>query len=178
MTGFEDFNWGALGIGLSAALALVWAVFAVRNRPSATALVVGLAHIVVAGFHSVAPIRGLLDPHYVGYSFGMLSASSGWQVTALAGAVFVLAAVGAFNALASDRRARIRVAATSTLFLVNVGGAWLHNAVTDLRGNVIQFGEYATIPGEAGTALLFVLFVAPFFLGALWAGKRALTPAA
>lgn len=178
MTGFEDFNWGALGLGFSAVLALAWAVFAVRNRPSPTALVVGLAHIVVAGFHSVAPIRGLLDPNYVGYSFGMLSAASGWQVTALAGAVFALAAVGAFNALASDRRARIRVAATSTLFLVNVGGAWLYNALTDLRGNVIQFGEYATIPGEAGTALLFVLFVAPFFLGALWAGKRALTPAA
>jgi hypothetical protein len=146
-------------------------VFALRNRPSATALVVGFAHVVVAGFHTVAPFRGALDPGYVGYSFGMLSAPNGWQVSALAGAVFVLAVVGAFNALARDRRARIRVAATSTLFLVNVGGAWLYHAVTDLRGNVIQFGEYLTIPGAAGTAVLFVLFVAPFFLGALSLGR-------
>jgi hypothetical protein len=41
-------------------------------------------------------------------------------------------------------------------------------------GNAIQFGEYLTIPGLAASALLGVLLVVPFVLGAPWAARRAL----
>lgn len=169
--------WAIWGLAASAILLAFWLSAAARAKPGPAAVLVGLAHVGVAAFHAAAPIRGLIDPDYVGYEFGVLSAERGWMVAAVAGAVLIIAVVGAFNALWTDRRAQLRTAAASTLFLVNLGAAWLYNVVTDLRGNAIQFGESLTIPGEIGTMLIFALFVAPFCLGAVWAGRRALSPA-
>ncbi len=169
--------WAVWGLAASAILLAFWLVAAGRAKAGAAAILVGLAHLGVAAFHAAAPIRGLIDPNYAGYEFGVLRAEGGWAVTATAGAVLIIALVGAFNALGRDRRARIRTAAASTLFLVNLGGAWLYNALAGLRGNAIQFGDALTIPGEIGTLLIFALFIAPFVLGTVWAGRRALSAA-
>jgi hypothetical protein len=167
-------NWAYFALAISGLLVLGWIVRAGGRRPSAMAVIVGLALLVLAGFNAAAPWRGLLDPEYVGYGFGYLHAERGWPVTTLAGGTFALAATGAFAALETGRRARAFTALVCLLFAINVGGPWLESALTDPAGNVIQFGEYLTIPGAVGTGLLFVLFVLPFAAGAVWAGRLSL----
>lgn len=62
----SQINWAVVALAVSAVLLLAWTVVARRARAGAPAAFVGLAHLVVAGLHSAAPVRGYLDPGYVG----------------------------------------------------------------------------------------------------------------
>jgi len=169
-------NWAIWGLTVFAALGVLWAMRAAQLRPSLGALLLGFAHLTVAGVHAAAPLRGLIDPSYVGYGFGFISAERGLMVTALAGGVFILASVAAFNALASDRRAQLRTALVSTLFAVNLAGSLAFEVARGDAG-AIQFGAYLTVPGALAVALIGALLVAPFALGGVASWRRALARA-
>ncbi|HBS32543.1 MAG TPA: hypothetical protein DEA40_12515 [Parvularcula sp.] len=145
-----------------------------RARPAWQAIVVGLAMTLVAGVNSAAPVRGLIDPDYIGFHFGLFEAEKGVAVTIVAGGVFLLGVAGAFAALRRSRSAMTLVALLCLLFLVAVGAPTAAGALRDVDANVIQFGEYLTIPGALSTALLFALVVSPFAVGLVWAGSAAL----
>jgi hypothetical protein len=162
-------NWAYFGLTVSAALLAVWSVAALRARPQWQGVVVGLAMLLVAGMNGAAPVRGLVDPDYVGFHYGLFSAEKGIAVTLVAGGVFLLAASGAFAALRRSRRAKAVVAGVCLLFLGAVGAPWLSGALSDIESNTIQFGEYLS------TVLLFVLIILPFVIGLLWAGPSALS---
>src|SRR5438128_11465172 len=54
---------------------IYWAVFFYllsRRRWNVPALAVGIFHMLFAAVVSVAPIRSLLDPDYIGYALGVL----------------------------------------------------------------------------------------------------------
>jgi len=54
---------------------LYWAVFvtlAVRRRPGAAAVTLGVMHMLLAAAFSVAPFRSFVDPDYPGFRLGML----------------------------------------------------------------------------------------------------------
>lgn len=168
-------NWAYFGLAVSAVLFTLWTIAAFRARPRWQAIVVGLAMLLIAGMNGAAPVRGLVDPDYVGFHYGLFSAEKGIAVTFVAGGVFLLAATGAFAALRRSRRAKAVVAGVCLLFLGAVGAPWLSGALSDIESNTIQFGEYLTIPGVLSTALLFVLIILPFVIGLLWAGPSALS---
>ncbi|MDZ7628809.1 MAG: hypothetical protein U5J99_10455 [Parvularculaceae bacterium] len=92
---------------VSAALLSVWTMAAVRARPKWQAFVVGLAMLLIAAINGAAPVRGLVDPDYIGFHFGRFAAEKGLAVTIIAGGVFLLAAAGAFDraTLCPDRLA-------------------------------------------------------------------------
>jgi biotin transporter BioY len=92
----------------------------------------------------------------------------------LAGSVFTAAALCAFIA-ARNRPgpAMWIVAGVALTFTAIHGWPWLQSAVTDPSSNMIQFGEYLTIPGQIGTVLLGALLVLPFLIGSVWAARRA-----
>ena len=100
----SQINWAVVALAVSAVLLLAWTVVARRARAGAPAAFVGLAHLVVAGLHSAAPVRGYLDPGYVGYGFGLLAAESGLAVTVTSGVVWLVAVLGGF--LPCRRRGR------------------------------------------------------------------------
>lgn len=168
-------NWALFGLSVTAALFALWLISAVRARAPWQAIVVGLAFVLVAGVNSAAPVRGLIDPNYIGYAFGVFTAEKGVAVTIVAGGVFVSAAAGAFAALRRGRPAKTVVALLCVVFLGTVGAPLLTGAIADIDGNSIQFGEYLTIPGALSTALLFALVVFPFAAGLLWAAPAALS---
>lgn len=159
MSGLEFFGWGA-----AAGLAGAWAICAARSNAAAWGWLVGLAHLGVAALHGPALVQAIADPA-AGYQFGVMRASGAWG-GALAAAVLVVAAVGAFSALGAGRRAKTRTAAASLIFLVNLGGAWAH-----------ALAQGGLAGPEIGSALLLALLIAPFCLGTVWAGRRALSPA-
>jgi hypothetical protein len=108
----------------------------------------------------------------------MVGSEKGLGVTLGAGSIFLASAVSAL--LAASRRAGRElwiVALTSVAMFVIIGVPTLQQAVADPSANAIQFGEYLTIPGMAGTAILVLLLTVPFAVGAAWAAKAASAPA-
>lgn len=166
-------NWAYFGLGASAVLALVWLVAALRARAPWQAWVVGVALLLVAGLNTAAPIRGAIDPNYVGYTFGYLSAGRGLAVTFVAGSVLLLALAGAFAALRRGPVARGIVAIASLAFLIDLGVPLMAGAFADIDSNTIQFGEYLTIPGIVASALMVVFAVVPFLVGLWWVARGA-----
>lgn len=170
----SQINWAVVALGVSAVLALVWTLVARRAKAGAPAAFVGLAHLVVAGLHSAAPVRGYLDPGYVGYGFGLLAAESGLAVTVTSGVVWLVSVLGGFLALSKARAAMAFVALSSAAFAIIVGAPMAQDLMTNPAGSKVQLGEYLTIPGPAAIGLMAVALVLPFVVGFVWAARRAL----
>ena len=170
----SQINWAFVALGVSAVLLLVWLAVAFRAKAGAPAAFVGFVHLLVAGMHSAAPVRGYLDPAYEGYGFGLLTADPGLAVTVTAGAVWVVAALAAFLALSKARLAMAFVALSSLSFAVIIGVPLALEALNNARASRVQLGEYLTIPGAAAIGLLLVVLVLPFLVGFFWASARTL----
>jgi hypothetical protein len=166
-------NWLHFALTVTAVL-----IAALRARPAWPAWIGGVGFLFVAGLNAAAPVRGLVDPDYVGFAFGFLRAERGIMVTALAGAVFLSAALGAFAALRRERWAMGFTAVAAAAHVANLGVPWAFSTATNIEGNTIQLGEYLTIPGALSTLLMFVLMLAPFLVVLFWSARRALSPAA
>jgi hypothetical protein len=167
-------NWAAFALGVVAVLFVGWALLLRQSARSFLSIYVSLGFLLLAGMNSAAPIRGFVDPDYVGYGFGLLRAEKGLPVTFMAGSVFLLSVVSALIAVRNRRsRAMWIVAASCAAFTVIQGWPWLSGMVSDPQSNAIQFGEYLTIPGVVGSFLIGALLVFPFVLGAPWAVRRA-----
>lgn len=173
----SQINWAYEALAVSAVLLLVWLVVAFRARAGAPAAFIGFVHLLVAGLHSAAPIRGYLDPAYEGYGFGLLRAAPGLEVTIMAGAVWIAALLGAFLALSKARPAMAFVALTSAAFAAIIGAPLARDVVNNAGASKVQLGEYLTIPGVAALTLLLVVLVVPFVIGFFWAAGRVLRKA-
>lgn len=171
---FSGFNWGLFGLSVFGVLFVAWLVQVIRHRPSFWMGIVSFAHLFAAGLCSAAPVRGFVDPQYVGFQFGYLHTGAGIATTLLAGSIFLSAVISAFIAVRNKPgRAMWFVALTSLVFAINLGVSWLQSALSDISQNAIQFGEYLTIPGAVGTVMMFFLFVWPFAMGVGLAPRRA-----
>lgn len=173
----SQINWAVVALAVSAVLLLAWTVVARRARAGAPAAFVGLAHLVVAGLHSAAPVRGYLDPGYVGYGFGLLAAESGLAVTVTSGVVWLVAVLGGFLALSKARATMAFVALSSAAFAVIIGAPLAQDLMNNPADSKVQLGQYLTIPGLAAIGLMAVVLVLPFGVGFLWATGRMLRKA-
>jgi len=170
-------NWAVFALGVSAVLVALWLWLVVRRNWSWGGLYASVGCLIAACFNAAAPVRGALDPNYVGYQFGMVGSDKGLGVTLVAGSIFLASAVSAMLAASrqSGRELWI-VALTSVAMFVIIGVPTLQDGIRDPAANAIQFGEYLTIPGLAGTAILLLLLTLPFAVGAVWAAKAASAP--
>lgn len=170
---WTEFNWLYLGFAL---WTIMWASFlyvARKRRFGPLGLLIGVANMVVAMLHAVAPFRGALDPDYVGYGFLALQAEPGLGVTAIAGPVLLLSFAAALIAVSESRGWPMRAlqiwsAALALLF----GVPLLLGLVTEPTSFSINLGEYASIPWFVSFPLLLGLVVLPFILAVPWAQKR------
>lgn len=168
-------NWAVFALGVFAVLLLAWTLVARRAKAGPAAGFVSLAHLSVAGLNSAAPVRGYLDPDYVGYGFGFAQADAGLAVTVVAGAIWLLAATAGFLALARNRLAMLFVLLVSTLFAVNLGYPLVRD---QLQGKlpIVQLGEYLTIPGLLAMVLILAILVLPFLFATVWSASRLFRP--
>jgi hypothetical protein len=168
-------NWAVFGLAVSGVMLAAWIVLAFGRKWSAIGLVVSLACLVTAAMNSAAPVRGAIDPAYMGFTFGALHADAGLNVTLTAGTLFLSAIVASMIALLTKRGPLLLfVAGFCGMMLVVLGWPWLIGALTDMNQNSIEFGEYLAIPGWLGTILLFVLLVLPFGVGLVWSVREAI----
>ena len=167
-------NWALFAGCVTVVMFAVWLFLLFKSPRSIASIYVSFAFLLLAGMNSAAPIRGFVDPDYVGYGFGMLRADKGLPVTLMAGSVFLASLVCAIIAVRNRRGSAMWVVAiVCAAFIVIEGWPWLRNAVSNPASNMIQFGEYLTIPGAVGTALLGALLVLPFLIGLPWAVRVA-----
>ena len=165
-------TWGTFGlVGIATLFVLVFVV--ARRGWSPIGFVVATSNWLVASFHVVAPFRGLMDPSYVGYSFGLLSAERGWKVTALAGSVLI---GGALSAAIAARNSRGPIMAVVAMFngavLIVFGLPLIQSALTDPSRHVMQFGEFLTVPPMIALPVTLILVLVPTFLGIWWSIRR------
>ena len=153
-----------------------WAVFrtlAVRKRPGAAAIVLGVMHMLLAAVVSVAPFRSFVDPDYPGFRFGLLHFEHR-GATLPSAIMLVWALTSAFLLASRTRGGKLWiVAAGDTLFAANQ----LMDILRSPSGGDIQFGEHLTISGLQAAIIMAVLFVGGPALSAWWSGRRALRPA-
>jgi hypothetical protein len=169
-------NWAMFALSVSAVLVAVWLWLVTRRRWSWVGLYASLGCLIAACFNTAAPVRGALDPNYVGYQFGVAGSEKGLGVTLVAGSILLFTALSAL--LAASREAGRElwiVALTCAAMFVVIGVPTLQQAVLDPSANAIQFGEYLTVPGMAGTAILVLLLAIPYALGAVWAASAAMS---
>lgn len=162
----KTFNWGALLLVISGALILIWLFAVRRGRPGLVRAGVSLAFLLTACQTAAAPFRGLLDPDYIGFGFGLVQAGRGWPVTTASGSVLLLAATAAFLSL---RRASAVAAglsgAVGLAFLCALGPVLLPLIAAEPSSVKMQFGQYLTIP-PAGAIPLLLFMQAGYALAA------------
>ena len=167
-------NWALFASAVSAILAAAWLWLVTRRRWAWPGLVASIGCLIAASLNSAAPVRGLIDPDYVGYSFGLLQSAKGTGVTLTAGPVFLASAASALIGVSRrSGQALWLVAAVCAALLVILGVPTVRDAIADPSANAIQFGEYLTIPGLVGTGFLLLLLAVPFAVGLMWAPGAA-----
>ena len=167
-------NWLYFAMAVFGAVTIAWLVTLRKRQWAWAGLVAGVGCLVTAGLNSAAPVRGLLDPNYAGYSFGLAHSDKGIGVTLVAGTIWLACVASAFIAVTRRGGSALWfVAATCAAMLVVIGWPTVSAAVADPSSNSIELGEYLTIPGLVGSALLIVLVVVPFVIGLAWAARQA-----
>jgi hypothetical protein len=164
-----------MAIWFQVALALnviSWAVFCYllsRRHWNAPALAVGIFHMLFAAVVSVAPIRSLLDPDYIGYGLGVIHFEK--RAVALPAALILgWALAAAWIAVGKGRGRWMRLVMVGDLFFALSMGVSI--LLDDSRHWKFQLGEHFTATGVAGLLILLCFFTLPFIASAIWAASR------
>ena len=151
---------------------IYWGIFCYllsRRRWNAAALVVGIFHMLFAGVSSVAPIRALLDPNYIGYAVGTFE-FEGRAVAFPAALILAWALTAAWVSVGKGRGRWMKlVAVGDLLFGLSIGTLILLGGPSDWK---FQLGEHFSVSGVPGLFVLLSFFTLPFIVSALWAMKR------
>ncbi len=164
-----------MAIWFQIALALnvvYWAVFFYllsRRRWNVPALAVGVFHMLFAAVVSVAPIRSLLDPDYIGYGLGVLHFEKR-AVVLPAALVLGWALAAAWVAVGKGRGRWMRLVMVGDLFFALSMGVSI--LLDNSQNWKFQLGEHFTATGAAGLLILLGLFTLPFIASAVWAAGR------
>lgn len=168
-----DVYWPYVAMTTTALVALPLLYFGLQRRWTWIALFVALANLVVVTLNGAAPFRGAIDPNYIGYGFGFLSAEKGLAVSATAGAVVIASALSAWIAMRNrPGAAMLIVAATAAFHVVNVGFPLLDGILAKPEEITLQFGEYLTVPHVVAIPAILGVVLLPFLLGLPWAIQR------
>jgi hypothetical protein len=150
---------------------IYWTVFFYllsRRRWTWPGLAVGIFHMFFACLVSVAPIRSLLDPDYVGYGVGVLHFEK--RAVAFPAAVILSwALASAWIAVGKGTGRWMKLIMVGDLFMALSMSVSL--VLDDSQNWKFQLGEHFTAAGVAGLLILLCLFTLPFIASAIWAAS-------
>ena len=161
--------WFQIALALNV---VYWAAFLYllsRRRWNVPALAVGVFHMLFAALVSVAPVRSLLDPDYIGYGLGVIQFEK--RAVALPAAVVLgWALAAAWVAVGKGRGRWMRLVMVGDLFFaLSMGVSIVLDRSQDWR---FQLGEHFTATGVTGLLILLSFFTLPFIASAIWAAGR------
>jgi len=167
-------DWLYIGVIVSIVSLIAFGVTVVRSKKTFSALIIGLAHLVIVWMFSAGTFRGILDPNVSEYSFGFLIANTGPEVTLLSGSLLVSALASALIAGQNKMgKPMLVVTGTSIFWCWNILFKLLAILIHDPSQMQMEFGESLIIPGLVAVPLLLLLFVAPFAYGIRWSWRRS-----
>jgi len=170
----SEIYWPYVAYTVSALVALPFLYFFAQRRWTWIALIAALGNLVIAILDGAAPIRGALDPNYVGYNVGFLHVEKGIGVTLVAGSVLIASALSAWLAIRNrPGLAMLIVAGTAAFHIVNIGFPLVDGILSDPSSVTIELGEYLTIPHTVAIPGIIALLLLPFLLAVPWALQRA-----
>jgi len=161
--------WFKIALVLNLVYWMVFFYLVSRRRWTGVGLAVGIFHMFFASLVSVAPIRSLLDPDYVGYGLGVLHFEK--RAVAFPAAVILSwALASAWLAVGKGRGRWMKVVMVGDLFMALSMSVAL--VLDDSQNWKFQLGENFTASGVAGLLILLCLFTFPFIASAIWAAKN------
>ena len=167
-------RWDFFAVGVIAILLVIWVGQLRKRLWSWTGLYVSVGCMVCAGLNAAAPFRGVIDPDYVGYSFGWLRAEAGIMVPLVVGPIFVASAISALLAAGRTTGPSLWfVAFTCAVLSLVVGIPTGIDVLSDPAAFRIELGEYFTVPGFVASAIILALITLPFLVGTVWASRNA-----
>jgi len=169
-------NWLLVGLPLAVGYLIWFGYLLIKKKYNKATLFFALAHIPYLLVNLVAPFRGLLDPDYAGYSFGLIVLPNGPIVTLVVGIIVIFSLLLASRALMGKMKGWWLVAFVFDLLLcVLVAIPISYDMLTHLSDFRIELGEYLTIKGIWTALIIFFLFTFPTIFACLYAGKQALS---
>lgn len=161
--------WFQIALVLNLVYWVVFFYLLSRRRWNVPALAVGIFHMLFAAVISVAPIRSLLDPDYIGYGLGEIHLEKR-AVVIPAALILAWALSSAWIAVGKGRGRWMRVILVGDLFFA------LSMAVSilldDSQDWTFQLGEHFKVTGVVGLVILLGFFTLPFVVSAVWAATR------
>ena len=161
--------WFQIALALNV---IYWAVFFYllsRRRWNVPALAVGIFHMLFAMVVSVAPIRSLIDPDYIGYGLGVIHLEK--RAAALPAALILgWALAAAWVAVGKGSGRWMRLVMMGDLFFASSMGVSI--LLDDSQNWKFQLGEHFTATGVAGLLILLGFFTLPFIASAIWAAGQ------
>lgn len=153
---------------------LIFCYLVTFRRWNAAALAVGVLHMLLASFGSVAPIRSLMDPNYAGWQIGLIRLE-GWAVPLPATLVLVWALASAWLAVIRGAGRWMKLIAVGDALLgLNLIAYLLLELFGGRMASIkIQLGEHFTLAGTAAAVILMGILAVPLAASAIWAGRRA-----
>jgi len=166
-------NWLVVGLAAFLGYLGVFTFFAAKRRWTKAALAVAAANFIYVILNLVAPFRGILDPHYVGYRFGNISIPPGFPVTLFSGAIVVAALASACIAVMNLRgRPMLFVAVVDALLLFLIAGPEMIQGLKAPGQYRIEFGEYLQIPGLIAFTICAAVLCVPIAYSVMWSLRR------
>jgi len=167
-------NWLWVGAASFAVCGSIFGYYVSRRQWNAAALLVGIANMLVAGLHTVAPFRGVFDPNYNGYNMGLIHVGAGIMVTLVTGTILTMTVWSACLAVQNKAGKQMRwVVLTDGFLVLNFVLSAVYSTITNPGGSSrIKLGEYLTIPGLLADLILVLILIVPLALSTLWAFRR------
>ena len=161
---------------ITVSLLVYWSIFfylLTRRRWDASALTVGVLHMLFASALVAVPIRSFFDPNYMGFGLGLFRFEGRWA-TLPSAAFLIWALLSAWVAVSSGKSKWLKVIAVGDLlFAINLGADFLVDyGRGKLATSKIQGGEFFTLTGTLAGLIPLLLFALPFLASAVWAIRR------
>ncbi len=156
-------------------LYVVWFGFILlKKKFTRPLLLFGIAHVPYLLINLVAPFRGIMDPNYAGYSFGLLDLPQGPLVPLVVGSIVIacLAIVSKAWLNQMERLWKFSFLVDLALTILIAGPVFI-GILLDLDGASIQLGEFLTLSGYVVALIILGLFSGPTFYACYYSWKKA-----
>ncbi len=167
-------TWLHFGYALLGLYMIWFTILLFKKKFSRALLLFGIAHIPYLLINLVAPFRGIMDPDYAGYSFGLLNLPQGPLVPLVVGSIVVSCLVIVSKAWLDQMEKLWKFSFVVDLFLtIAIAGPVFIGILIDPADASIQLGEFLTISGYVVALIILGIFSGPTFYACFYSWKKA-----
>lgn len=157
-------------------LYVIWFGYVLTKKQFNRALLLfGIAHVPYLLINLVAPFRGIMDPDYAGYSFGLWNLPQGPLVPLVVGTIVISCILIITKSWLNQMEKMWKLTfAVDLLLTITIAAPILIGILIDPDGARIQLGEFLTLSGYVVALIILLVFSGPTFYACYFSAKMAL----